>query len=280
MKTTVSIIIVNYNTKKFVIPCLFSIGKYAPEDTEVIVVDNASTDGSVNALKNLKTEKLKNLSFQLIENKENLGYAKAVNQALRQAQGEYFFILNPDTKIKEGSIQELLNFTLLHKRSLTSYKGVIVGPRLLNPDGSVQASCYHQPGILGAIKEYFLGVKGAYEKYAPRGNAPVQVDALVGAAMFIPKTIIERVGLFDERFFMYFEDLDFCRRVKRASLKVYYLPKALVYHEHGGATREVSEQAKKWLVSSSKTYHGVVKYAILTLILWLGQKWHALLKKI
>ncbi len=262
----VSIIIVNYNTKNFIIQCLNSIGKYAPKDTEVIVVDNASTDESMEEIK------ITNQKLKVIENKENLGYAKAVNQGIKVAKGDYLFILNPDTKLTKDAIDKLLEFTKIHPDA------GVVAPQLLNSDGSVQPSCYHEPTIFNAIKEYFLGIKSAYDKYAPRGNTPKQVDAVVGAAMFIPKITIEKVGLLDERFFMYFEDLDFCRRVRRSGLSVYYLPTSEIFHEHGGVTRTVPEQARNWLIQSSIIYHGRVKHTLLTIVLWLGQKWKRLVE--
>ncbi len=262
----VSIIIVNYNTKRFIIPCIKSIERFAPKDTEIIVVDNASTDGSVEELKTI-TKNLK-----LIANKENLGYAKAVNRGIKSSHGDYLFILNPDTKLTDGAVDELLTFSETHEDA------GVVAPQLLNPDGFVQPSCYHEATVFSAIKEYFLGIKGAYDKYVPRGDTPTRVDAVVGAAMFVPLSTVKKVGLLDERFFMYFEDLDYCRRVRLSSLRVYYLPKARVYHEHGAVTRTVPEKARKWLINSSKIYHGLVKHTLLTIVLWLGQKWKRLLK--
>ena len=264
----ISIIIVNYNTGRFLFPCLDSIRKYVPADTEVIVVDNNSSDGSIEKLKSQKSKgKTTTQKLKVIENSENLGYAKAVNQGLRIASGDYLFVLNPDTELTKGSIDELLKFT----ETLEDDVG-LVAPRLLNPDSSVQNSCYHEPTFLSAFKEYFLGMEGAFEKYTPEGNDPIRIDAVVGAAMFIPRKTIEKVGMLDERFFMYFEDLDYCRRVRLSSLKVYYLPIAQVYHEHGAITSTVGERANEWLIQSSKIYHGIVGYILLTAILKLGQK--------
>lgn len=261
----VSIVIVNYNTAKFIKTCIQSIEMHAPKDTEVVVVDNNSTDGSVKEIQKLK--------IKIIRNKENLGYAKAVNQGIEAARGDYIFVLNPDAKLREGAVDVLLKFTQAHKDA------GVVGPRLLNPDGSIQASCYHEQTIFNAVKEYFLGIKGVFEKYAPSGNGPTQVDAVVGAAMFIPRRIIERVGNFNENYFMYFEDLDFCRKVRDAGFTVYYLPFAQVMHEHGGVTRTVGEKAREWLVQSSKIYHGILGHLALAMILWLGQKGRRLIGK-
>lgn len=261
----VSIIIVNYNSKGFIVSCINSISKYAPRDTEVIVVDNSSTDGSVDLLKSVK-------SITLIRNKYNLGYAKAINIGIKSANGDYIFILNPDTKLYEGVIDNLKSFAQKNN------KVGIVAPKLLNRDGSLQDSCYHEPGIINAFKEYFLGVRSAFRKYAPRGQEPVAVDAVVGAAMFIPRKIIDEVGMFNDKYFMYFEDLDFCRKVRENGFEIFYLPSAVIYHEHGGVTKTVGVVANSWLADSSKKYHGILKYHMLTLVLLLGQKWRNLIK--
>lgn len=267
----VSILIVSYNTKNFIIPCIQSIERFAPKGTEVIVVDNSSTDGSLEELK-AQSAKLKTTTqeLKLIENSKNLGYAKAVNLGIKASSGEYIFILNPDTKLTKDTIDKLLEYALLRKNL------GIIAPKLLNPDGSLQASCFNEPTLFGAIKEYFFGIKGTFEKYAPKGDKPVEVDAVVGAAMFIPRTVVDKVGMFDERYFMYFEDLDYCRRVRHAGFAVCYLPKSKVIHAHGGVTKTVREKARQWLIESSIVYHGAIGHTLLTTILWLGQKWQKL----
>ncbi|MDP2860695.1 MAG: glycosyltransferase family 2 protein, partial [bacterium] len=147
----------------------------------------------------------------------------------------------------------------------------IIGSRLLNPDGTVQPSVYHFPTIRRAIKEYFFGKKGSYEKYAPNSEKPLEVEALVGATMLIPKTVFEKVGLLDERYFMYFEDFDFCRRVKSAGLKIYYLPESRIFHHHGASGKKLGGKTSEFLVKSSKIYNGRLKYYLFTLIIRLSQ---------
>lgn len=261
-----SIVIVNYNTKDLLLQCLTSIVKTTGDlknpPSEIIVVDNASTDSSLAAISN----------FQLIINKENRGFAKAVNQGIRLSRGDFIFVLNPDTVVKKDAIRNLLEF------AKTTQDAGTVGPKLLNPDRTIQASVYNEPTILGAIQKYFLGKDDAYGKYAPSTKKPVKVEAVVGGAMLIPKSTIERIGLFDEKYFMYFEDLDYCRRAKGAGLLVYYLPDAQVIHEHGAAGRKIPHQTRKWLEESARLYHGTVKYLLLTVVLWLGQKWQKVLR--
>lgn len=259
-----AIIIVNYNTKTLLRQCLRSITNY-----EIIVVDNGSTDGSQECLKRIKESK--NQRIKVLFNKENLGFAKAVNQALRQAQGEYILLLNPDIKVKKNALKKLIKFAKNHPEA------GIIGARLLNPDGTTQGSCFPKLSIANAIKEFWLGQKGVFEKYAPRTQKPVEVEAVVGACMLIAKKVIEKVGFFDERYFLYFEDLDYCRRVKKSGWKVYYLPEAEFIHDHGAAGKDLP--VSDWLKNSSKIYHGKVKYYLLTFIIWLGQKWQRLFKE-
>jgi GT2 family glycosyltransferase len=256
-----SIIIVSYNTRELLKKCLSSIdGSYK---TEIIVVDNGSTDGSVETIKKLATRySFGNVKFKIILNKENMGFAKAVNQGIRKASGDYILLLNSDIIVKPKAIEKMLEFVKRHPEA-----GVI-GGRLLNPDGSIQGSCFYLP----RLTRPFAG------KYNP-GDKPTEVEAVVGAVFLIPHQVLEKVGFFDERYFMYFEDLDYCRRVKQAGFKIYYLPSAEFIHEHGASGASLPQKAHQWLVESSKIYHGKLKYYLMTLIIWLGQRWQRFFKR-
>lgn len=261
-----SVVIVSFNTKELLRKCLESIeSNRGALETEIIVVDNASNDGSVEMVKQ------RHKDIKILINKENFGFAKANNQGIKMAKGEYILLLNSDTEVKPGSLENLVEFAKKH------LEAGVVGARLLNPDGSPQPSVYHFPTIWRAIAEYWLGQRGSYEKYSLTASDAVRVEAVTGAAMLILRKTIEKVGLLDERYFMYFEDLDYCRRVKRAGLKVYYLPQAEVIHYHG-ASGSSSGITYRYLVKSSKIYNGVVKYWFLFFIIWLGQKWQKILR--
>lgn len=250
----VSIIITSFNTKKLTLDCVRSIRGSCPKiKYEIIVVDNGSTDDSV--------AKLEKLKIKLIKNEENVGFARANNQGIEIAKGEYILLLNSDTKVKEGVIDTLYNF------AETKRDAGVVGPRLLNSDGTIQGSVFRLPTMFRAFREYFLGQKGLLEKYAPKGEEPVVVEALVGAAFLITPLALKKVGLLDERYFMYFEDLDYCRRVNHADLKIYYVPRSEIIHYHGG-----SGGKKDYLIASSKIYHGLVGHYFFNFILWIGQK--------
>ncbi len=273
-----SIIIVGHNNKDLITDCIKSIQEDASlKNKEIIVVDNGSTDGSQSAIKKLQ-KSIPNVT--LIENKENLGFAKANNQGIKKARGEYVLLLNSDIIVKKGSLGKLLAFAKKKKDA------GVVGPKLLNIDGSLQPSCFRFPTIGNAIREYWLGEKGLFEKYAPKGKKASTVDALVGAAFLMTPAVLEKVGVLDEKYFAYFEDIDYCRNAWKKGLKVYYYPGAEIIHYHGAtfkkmAFKKMVKKEDQWrkLIPSSKIYHGVLKHYILFIIMWLGQKWQRLFKK-
>lgn len=268
-----SIIIVNYNTKDLILDCIKSIEKEGSElDIEVIIVDNNSSDGSKEALKDFKTDKFK---YATIFNDSNMGYAKANNQGIKVAKSKYILLLNSDTLVHRGSLGRLVEFA-----QKTPDAGV-VGSKLLNIDGSLQSSCYNFPTIKNAILEYFFGRKGLFDKFAPKGKDPVTIDALVGAAFLITPEAKRKVGILDERYWAYFEDIDYCRQVWKAGLKVYYLPESVITHYHGASFKKAtSDDATRWrrLIPSSKIYHGLMGHYLINSIIWLGQKWQRLLR--
>ncbi len=256
-----SIIVVSFNTKDLLERCLESIVG-DPIKPEIFVVDNASTDGSVEMIRK------KFPKVRLIKNKENTGFARAINQGLREAKGENMLLLNSDTQAKKNALKELLDF---EKASGPA----IIGAKMLNKDGTVQASVFYLPTLRRAILEYWLGKKGYFSKYSPVGNKAQKVEAVSGGVMLIPKTIIEKIGMLDEKYFMYFEDLDYCRRAGKAGFKIFYLPSAEVVHEHGASGRSLSAPQDQWrrLIPSSKIYHGHLRHCLITLVIWVGQKW-------
>ena len=256
-----SIIIPSYNTKELLKKCLESVFSDHRFEIEVIVVDNNSQDGSPQMVKKEFPEVI------LIENKDNLGFAKAANQGLKRATGEYLFLLNSDTVLEKNTLEKLLEYG-------KTIPPAIVGPRLLNPDGTIQPSVFMLPTVKRAIAEYWFGKKGYFSKYTPSGDVAVEVESVVGGAMFFPQEVVEKIGYLDERYFMYFEDLDYCRRAKKFGLKVYYFPGAEVFHEHGASGKSLARGEDQWkrLIPSSKIYHGVLKYHLVSFIIKLGQR--------
>lgn len=261
-----SIIIASYNTKDLTLACIDSLLKEGSKiNSEIIVVDDHSSDGSVAALKKRENKK----EIKLVINEKNRGFAKTNNNGIKIASGKYVLLLNSDTIVKKESLGKLLRFA-----EKTKDAGVI-GSKLLNKDGSLQASCFHFPTVVNAFKEYFLGERGLFEKYAPRGNKPVVVDAVVGAVFLMTPKALKRVGMLDERYFVYFEDIAYCREVKRAGLKVYYYPKAEIIHHHGATFKKLAGPDERWkkLIPGSKIYHGLFKYYLINTVIRLGQLW-------
>ncbi len=279
---TLSIIIVNYNTKELLKNCLKPMAddQWLMNNGEIIVVDNNSTDGSKENLKKMtngqwlmtkegkkdQSSIINHQSLKVIFNDRNLGFAKAVNQGISKSDGEYILLLNTDTQVNSGDIEELIDF------AKTNSQAGIVAPRLLNSDGTIQPSCYKLPTIKGAVEKFWFGKENSFGKYTPKSNQPVEVEAAVGAVWLLPRSTIKKVGLFDEKYFLYYEDIDYCRRLKQAGLKVFYLPQVKITHLHGASGKKLGDKPNKWLIESSKKYHGTIKHHLINFIIWSGQK--------
>lgn len=225
-----TIIIVNYNSWIFLKDCLASIFlQYKEEAPSVIVVDNNSDDDSPSLIKKEFP------SVEVIANNKNLGYAKAVNLGIKICKTDFVLVLNPDIIIKDAdSIKKMLGYMAENKQI------GILGGQLLNVDGSLQYSCrqfYNLRIIL--FKRTFLGKIFRTSKLvddflmADWDHQTVrEVDWLLGACMLVRKVAWEDVGLMDERFFLYFEDVDWCYRMKKKNWQVIYYPFAKFIHHH------------------------------------------------
>ncbi|QQS38651.1 glycosyltransferase family 2 protein [Candidatus Woesebacteria bacterium] len=263
-----SIIIVSFNTRDLTLSCIESIKKTKGSlDLEIIIVDNYSHDGSVQLLEKLVATNKSNIS--LIANKTNAGFSKANNQGISKSRGKYILLLNSDTLVKKDALQEMVRFAETDKTI------GVVGAKLLNKDGSVQASCMNLPTIPLAIKQYWLGSGNELDKFAPKSMKPTKVDAVVGAAMLITPQALESAGKLNEKYFFYFEDLDYCRLVRKKGLKVFYLPKAQIIHYHGASTKDKKNDPDAWrkLIPGSKIYHGTLIHYVFNFIIWSGTKW-------
>ena len=262
-----SIIVLNYNTGPILKKCIDSILQTTKNlenpKSELILIDNASVDEGIKNIKNAK-------GINKIQNTLNIGFSKGINQGIKIAHGEYILLLNPDTVAKAGAIQKLLEF------AKNTPDAAVVGPELLNPDGSTQGSAFHLPTMWNAVREYWLGEKGLFSKYIPQKGP---VESLVMAAYLLTPRALKGVGLLDEKFFMYFEDLDYARRIKEAGLKIYYLPDAEVIHYHGVSGKSLADEKNQWrrLIPSSKIYHGILKHYLINFVIWSGQKCQKLL---
>jgi len=225
-----SISIVNFNTKYFLEKCLLSIYKNTKHiDFEVFVVDNGSIDGSVEMVKS------KFPGIKLIINRENAGFAKANNQAIKESKGRYILLLNSDTEVLPSTFELMVKFMDSHAEV-----GAL-GCKLLNPDGSLQRSCRSFPNFLTLFLEStFLDqifsrkrFFGVYQMTYWDHDDIREVDQPMGACLMVRRKAVEDVGLLDEDFFMFFEEVDWCYRIKEKGWRIYFLPHAKVIH-HGG----------------------------------------------
>ena len=250
-KILLSVVTVTYNNEEIIDVYINSLLKNLPHQSEVIILDNNSTDKTPQILRARK-------DIKLIESKQNLGFSKGNNLAVKSAKGEYLFFLNPDTEVLDDAIRRLLSFMSEHSDA------GIVAPKLIERTGKVQPSVRKPPSLIGALKEYFLGIKNSYEAYVPKGENPQIVECVVGGAILLKRNIFEKVGGFDERYFMYFEDLELCKRIRQLGYKIYYLPEAKIIHEVGGS---VSPLKKQWIVESAEIYHGKMTNFLLFILL-------------
>jgi GT2 family glycosyltransferase len=217
----VSIIIINYQGLQHTIQCIESIRTtQSGAQWEIIVVDNGSSDGSVEAIK------AKYPAIKVLAQQQNLGFGKANNIGARESTGKYLFFVNNDTIFKEDIVTPLSRF--LEENSTYG----AVSPLLLNADGSYQ----HSTGYFPSLKNERRTQKDTNEiKSIPENRIPQEVDWVSFAAVMIPRLAFEQIGGFDERYFMYFEDADVCLRLKKAGWNTVYFPKSALVHL-GGAS--------------------------------------------
>ena len=231
----VSVVIVNYNVKHFADQCLRSI--YASQGNlaiEIFLVDNASTDGSIEYLQDIYQEVV------FIINEDNLGFGRANNIALRKAKGRYLLILNPDTLLGEDSLGAMVDY-------MDNSPAVgAMGPMILTRDGSFDISSKRglpTPWVafcrLSGLARLFPRTKlfGRYNLLYLDQDKIAEVDALAGSCMIVRREVYECIGGFDEDFFMYGEDIDWCHRIKLNGWQVHYAPVTKIVHFKGESTR-------------------------------------------
>ncbi|PIE35248.1 glycosyl transferase family 2 [candidate division KSB3 bacterium] len=237
-----SIIIVNWNTRQLLHECLISIYRQTTGlSYEVIVVDNHSSDGSPDMVGQDFPQ------VHLIRNTENTGFSHANNQALRYASGRYLLLLNSDTAITENSFQPMADFMDAHPSV------GIAGTRLLNPDGSHQYSYDAFPRKpLTMMWEKFIQILSLHGDGELNQSTPQKkvyenffVDYVIGAVLLIRRETFEQIGMLDEKFFMYAEDIDWCYRAAQAGWQTAYLGTLSVYHYNQGSSKKSPEQSSR-----------------------------------
>ncbi|PKN02206.1 MAG: lipopolysaccharide heptosyltransferase II [Elusimicrobia bacterium HGW-Elusimicrobia-1] len=244
-----SIIIVNYNTRELLAECLASIRKYPPSHKyETIVVDNASSDDSRDMVSRDFSE------VKLLANDSNLGFACANNRGIKASDGEYILLLNSDAGLKPGTADTMLDY--MDKNPSVG----VLGPKLVGPDGDIiQMSWGWCPTIFKELVQKTLDphniaryklVKNIVRRLGARNR---EVELVYGTSMLIRRKILEKTGLLNENLFLYFEEPDFCPRVKSAGYKVVYLAGAEVTHKHG-CTMKVAGKYTTLVYRESQLY--------------------------
>ena len=227
-----SIVIVSWNTKDLLEACLRSVYTYPLEQPfEVWVVDNQSKDDTVAMVRSQFPQ------VELIASEENLGFAGGNNRAIPHCQGEYILLLNPDTELKPGALNALVAFMDAHPEAGAA------GSRLLNADGTLQPSCHPRPTLsrefwrmfyLDAVVPY-----GSYDMSKWQLDQPREVDVLMGASLLLRKSVLDKVGLLDEGYFMYSEEVDLCFRLQKAGWRLFWVPQSQVVHYWGQSAKQV-----------------------------------------
>ncbi len=274
-----SIIIVSYNTKELLLKCIESVKKYTKDITyEIIVIDNNSTDGTVEALRKLKVTGYR---LQVITNKDNKGFGAANNQGMKKAKGRYILLLNSDTKLIENSLLSMVMWMDEHP------KVGIASCKLVNADGTLQPTGGFSPtlprvflwatliddvpfvgdffGSYHPHRSFYTKSSSAYSKERP-------LDWVTGAFFLIRREVVREIGLFDESFFLYVEEVEYCMRTKAKGWEVWYVPKTKIIHFGGASgTREGTVLREfEGLKLLYKKHYSKMAFAFLRLLLFIG----------
>ncbi len=252
---TLSIIIVNWNVKPLLERCLSSIYRYGKGlDYEIWVVDNNSKDGSREYLQSMAGRKK---DLHVILNKENRGFAKANCQATKQAKGNLILLLNPDAEILDNALQKMVKFMQEHKDC------GIAGCRLIGAEKDPQPSIRNFPTVASQVM-ILLKLQYLFPQVRPLRNyflydfdytKQAEVEQVMGAFLMTRKKVLEKVGFLDKNFFLWFEEIDFCKRVKEAGWKVIYNPDARVFHHGSQSFCQLLSLAKQRIYNESALYY-------------------------
>lgn len=234
--TALSIIIVNYNGSSIVRECLDRLWPELQPGWQVLLVDNASRDGSADGLESAYP------GLAVVRNAANLGFARANNQAMRIATGQYLLLLNPDVTLECGAVATALAYMDAHDDV------GFLGPKILLADGRPDPAAHRSFKTPETYLFKMTGLSRLFPRHPRFGryylshlgdDRITDVDSIVGAFMLVRRSVIDAIGLLDERFFMYCEDEDWCWRAKQAGTRVVYHPGVVVHHRKGSSARTV-----------------------------------------
>jgi len=256
MSPEVSVIIVNYNAGEYLERCIRSLDAHVGRRAwEAVVIDNASSDGSQNAVAAFSPRVL------LVRNHENVGFGRAVNQAVEATTGRFILLLNPDGCLKPGAVDRLCQELERHGDC------AIVGPAVVDDDGRTQGSARGDPNMLTGLFGRSTWLSRRFPKSAlarrnvvrdlrmAAGESSVEIDWVSGSCMLVRRDAFLKVGGFDRRYFMYWEDADLCRRLRSAGWRTRYRPDAQVTHSVGQSSRTAKALAIRAFHRSAYLYY-------------------------
>ncbi len=249
---TLAVIIVSYNVREFLEQALLSLQKALQHvQHEIFVVDNASSDGTVAFLQ----KRFSGITF--FENDQNVGFARANNQAIAQTNADYICLINPDTIVQEDTFAVLLDFFEKHSDA------GMVGCKVLNPDGSLQLACRRSFPTPWVALTKIVGLAKLFPKSRLFGRYNLtyldpeqvsEVEAISGSFMLVRRSLVEHIGGLDEDFFMYGEDLDWCYRIRQTGHKIYYVPDTQIIHFKGESSKKSPFQQRRLFYEAMRLF--------------------------
>lgn len=237
MRPVISAVIVSYNSAGDLRGCLASLCQHLkPRPSEILLVDNASVDGSAAVAEEFRpTCAAAGIDLRIRRNPLNVGFTRAVNQGVAMSSGKFILLLNPDTRIRAGALSAMAQFLGNHPDAGA------VAPQLLFPDGRIQPSCRRFPRYRYLLSEV-LGLNRLFPRSRVFNAWKMgdfdhrslrEVDQPQGACLMLPRHVLNQIGPLDERFFLFFSDVDLCQRVWQAGWKIYFFPSAQIVHRKG-----------------------------------------------
>jgi GT2 family glycosyltransferase len=248
LQPEVSVIIVNWNTREFLRDCLHSVIQQTQRAHEIIVIDNGSTDASATMTESEFP------GVRLIANNRNRGFAAANNQGIKLAAGRYILLLNPDTTVLDNAIDKMISWLEVHPNVGCA------GCQVLENDSTIQKTCFGDPDLFNLflvetrLHRVFEISRPEYAGWDRRSEK--DVDVVSGMFMLIPSWVLGMVGTMDERFFVYAEEADLCRRIRKAGFRCVFTPVAQILHRDGGnkSTDQIKPQMHVQLQKSKLIY--------------------------
>ncbi|MCX7875227.1 MAG: glycosyltransferase [Melioribacteraceae bacterium] len=253
MKPSVDIVIVNWNSGDLLFDCISSISNSLHESFElrnVVVVDNNSSDNSLNNLNEIK------LPVKIIRNDDNYGFGKACNIGVFSSDGDYILILNPDTKLFEDSIHKPLDFLIANEKN----KIGMVGVKIIDDENKISRNCARFPTTFKIIYQS-IGLDKIFPKlFKPHfmtdweHDSSCEVDQLMGSYLLMPRFLFNQLNGYDDLFFVYYDDLDLSLRAKKLGWKNYYFAEAKIYHKGGGTSDKIKATRLFYSLDSKLKY--------------------------